>query len=254
MIMETTRGARGVEGGYSREVEVDRLATSIARVFDRGGSVLIPSFALGRTQEILAMLALLMREGRIPTQPVYIGGLGRVFTEIYDLQSHRANRQHPELLLHDALHLIVLDRRKAGEIKLNGRHLFVLTAGMMTEHTTAHEMAVRMMENERHGIFFVGYADPETPGGRLKETQPGDRFLFSADAGELERRCEVDEFDLTAHAQREDLVELVSRVNPRTLVLGHGNDEARAWFAAQVQERHPSMQVFQPGPGESIEV
>lgn len=254
MIMETTRGARGVDGGYSRESEMERLATSIARVFDRGGSVLIPSFALGRTQEMLAMLALLMEQGRLPVQPVYIGGLGRVFTEIYDLQSHRAHRQHPDLQLHDALHLKVLDRRKADALKLSSQHLFVLTAGMMTENTAAHDMALRMMGDPKHGIFFVGYADPDTPGGRLKASQPGVPFIFSAAAGEVERHCEVVDFDLTAHAQREDLLEFVSRVQPKTLVLGHGNEEARAWFAEQVRARHPSMKVHQPVAGESVQV
>ena len=80
----------------------------------RGGSVLIPSFALGRTQEMLAMLALLMQAGRVRKQPVYIGGLGRVFTEIYDLQSHRGNRHHPDLQLNEALNLIVLDPQEGG--------------------------------------------------------------------------------------------------------------------------------------------
>jgi len=254
LIMETTRGGRGVESGYSRETEIERLAGSIERVMQRGGSVLIPSFALGRTQEILAMLALLMQAGRVRTQPVYIGGLGRVFTEIYDLQSHRANRQHPDLQLHEAMNLIVLDPRKADQIKLTGRHLFVITAGMMSENTAAHDMALRMMGDARHGIFFVGYADPETPGGRLKAAAEGQNFMFSPSAGEVSRRCQMEEFDLTAHAQREDLLDFVGQVNPRAVILGHGDAEARAWFEQQIGERHPKIKVFQPGPADRVEV
>src|SRR5262245_56040657 len=65
------------------------------------------------------------------------------------------------------------------------------------------------LENNGLGqaIFFVGYADPDTPGGRLKAAQPGETFIFSPSVGELMRRCEVDDFDLTAHANREDLME-----------------------------------------------
>jgi Cft2 family RNA processing exonuclease len=233
---------------------MERLATAIEEVMARKGSVLIPSFALGRTQEMLAMLALLMEEGRVRRQPVYIGGLGRVFTEIYDLESHRANRLHPDLQLHDALNLIVLDPRKAEQIKLGGRHLFVITAGMMTEKTAAHDLALRMMDDPRHGIFFVGYADPETPGGRLKQSKPGETFIFSASSGEVERHCDVREFDLTAHAQREDLLDFVSQVEPRTVVLGHGDEEARGWFAEQIAGTHPNVKVLQPGPGEVVEV
>ena len=254
LIMETTRGDRQVEGGYSRDSEMERLAVAIGEVMSRRGSVLIPSFALGRTQEMLAMLALLMQEGRIRRQPVYIGGLGRVFTEIYDLESHRANRLHPELQLHEALELIVLDPKKAEQIKLTGRHLFVITAGMMSEHTAAHDLALRMMDDPRHGIFFVGYADPETPGGRLKQSVPGEKFLFSASAGEVERHCDMREFDLTAHAQREDLLAFVAQVRPRCVVLGHGDADAVAWFSEQIRLGHPEIRVLHPGPGETVEI
>src|SRR2546426_304884 len=58
LLMETTRGNRPPAPGFSRQAEIDRLAQSIDRAFQRGGGVLIPVFALGRTQEILAMLAL----------------------------------------------------------------------------------------------------------------------------------------------------------------------------------------------------
>lgn len=254
LLMETTRGARGVEGGYSREAEMERLAVAIEEVLSRNGSVLIPSFALGRTQEMLAMLSLLMEEGRIRQQPVYIGGLGRVFTEIYDFEAHRANRNHPDLQLRESLNLIVLDPKKAEQMKLTGGRLFVLTSGMMSENTAAHDIALRMMSDPRHGIFFVGYADPDTPGGRLKVSKPGEEFLFSAGSGEVRRDCDVREFDLTAHAQREDLLEFVFKVEPRTVVLGHGDDDARAWFSEQIHRRDPKIKVLQPGSGESVEV
>jgi Cft2 family RNA processing exonuclease len=82
LIMETTRGNRTLPPGFTREGEIERLSQAIERVLERQGSVLIPTFALGRTQEILALLALLMGEGKLERQPIYIGGLGRVFTEI----------------------------------------------------------------------------------------------------------------------------------------------------------------------------
>src|SRR5207248_1470611 len=118
------------------------------------------TFALGRTQEILAQLALMMAAGKLERQPVYVGGLGRVFTEIYDLQAHRTYRQHSGLQLGQELNIVVLDRNKMDEMSLSGGKIFVLTAGMMTEHTPAHDMAVRMMGDERNAILFVGYSDP----------------------------------------------------------------------------------------------
>ena len=253
LIMETTRGARELAPDFTREKEVERLAEMIRRVLDRRGSVLLPVFALGRTQEILAQLALLMKSGRLKRQPVYIGGLGRVFTEIYDLQAGRTHRQHTNLMLKDELELIVLERNKLDKVGLGGGRLFVLTAGMMSENTAAHDLALRMMADEKQAVFFVGYADPDTPGGRLKRSVPGEPFLFSTHATEAVRHCEVQDFDLTAHANREELLDFVGQVSPRTVLLGHGDDAARQWFAERIHERYPRIKVLQPTPGESVE-
>jgi Cft2 family RNA processing exonuclease len=254
LIMETTRGNRRLPPGFSRKGEIERLSQAIRRVLRRKGSVLIPTFALGRTQEILALLALLMAEGQLQRQSVYIGGLGRVFTEIYDLEAHRTHRQYPNLQLHEALDLAVLEQGQSKKMKLTGGRLFVITAGMMSENTAAHDLALRMMGDELHAIFFVGYTDPDTPGGRLRAARHGERFLFSPSGGYATRRCEVQDFDLTAHANRDDLLDFVGQVDPHAVLLGHGEDESRDWFEKQIRRRHPKIKVFQPMPGQSIEV
>jgi Cft2 family RNA processing exonuclease len=254
LIMETTRGNRTSPPGFTREAETDRLAKAIQQVLERRGNVLLPVFALGRTQEILAQLALLMQAGQIPKQPVYIGGLGRVFTEIYDLEAHRAYRQHSNLMLHEALNLIVLDPGQVQTMKLTGSRLFVLTAGMMSEKTAAHDLALRMIEDERQAIFFVGYTDPDTPGGRLKAARPDETFLFSAGGGKVTKRCQVQEFDLTAHAHREDLLDFVGEVAPQTILLGHGDEDSRLWFEEQIRSRHPKIRIVQPTVGLSVDV
>jgi Cft2 family RNA processing exonuclease len=254
LIMETTRGNRAVPAGFTRAAETERLSQAIERVLKRKGCILMPTFALGRTQEILAQLALLTRSGRLKHQPIYIGGLGRVFTEIYDLESHRTHRQHSSLQLREALNLIVLEKGQAEKMKLSGGRIFVITAGMMSENTAAHDLAARMIGDERQAIFFVGYADPGTPGGRLKAAKPGETFMFSGSAGEVTRRCELEDFDLTAHANRDELLDFVGRVSPRTVLLGHGEEESRQWFEDQIRIRHPKIKVIQPGPGKIVEV
>jgi Cft2 family RNA processing exonuclease len=251
-LMETTRGNRELPPGFSRAKEIERLSEAIQRVLQRRGSVLIPAFALGRTQEVLTLLALMMREGTLKPQPVYIGGLGRVFTEIYDLESHRAHRQLPNLQLHEALNLVVLEKGEAERISLAGR-LFVITAGMMTEKTAAHDLALRMIGDPRHAVFLVGYTDPDTPGGRLRASKPGDTFLFSAGGGEVTRRCELETFDLTAHANRGELLDFVGQVEPRVVLLAHGDENSRQWFEQQIRERHPKIKIIQPSRGLSVE-
>lgn len=254
LIMETTRGGRVLPKGFSRESEIERLTAAIHVALKRKGCVLIPSFALGRTQEILALLALLMRSGKLKPQPIYIGGLGRVFTEIYDLEAHRAHRQHTNLQLHEAHNLIVLDKTQAEKMKLGAGRIFVLTSGMMNENTAAHDLAVRMIGDERQSIFFVGYADPGTPGGRLKAAKPGETFVFSPGAGRVTLNCDVQEFDLTAHANRDDLLDFVGQVSPRAVLLTHGDENARLWFEDQIRTRHPKIKVIQPKPGLAVEV
>ena len=254
LIMETTRGNRAVPAGFTREKEIERLVADIQRVLKRKGCVLIPAFALGRTQEILALLAVLMREGKLKQQPIYIGGLGRVFTEIYDLESHRANRQHTNLQLREALNLVVLEKGQADSMRLTGGRIFVITAGMMSENTAAHDLAKRMAGDEKQAIFFVGYADPSTPGGRMKASKLGETFVFSPSAGQVTRRCEIQDYDLTAHANRTDLLDFVGQVSPRTVLLGHGDDDARKWFEEQIRVRHPKIKIIQPHPGKTEEV
>ena len=254
LIMETTRGNRALPPGFNRETEVERLTADIQRVLAKKGSVLIPTFALGRTQEILALLALMISKGQLKSQPIFIGGLGRVFTEIYDLQSHRTHRSHPDLQLHEALNLTVLEQGQADRMNLGGGKLFVITAGMMSENTAAHNLALRMIGDERQAIFFVGYTDPDTPGGRLKAAKPGEHFLFSPGGGSVDHRCEVQDYDLTAHANREDLIDFVGQLQPRTVILGHGDPDARAWTEQQIHTRFPGTKVIQPKPGEAVDV
>jgi len=253
MIMETTRGNREVPKGFTREKEIERLVAAIHDAQKRKGCILIPSFALGRTQEMLAMLALLMREGKLKEQPIYIGGLGRVFTEIYDLEAHRVNRQHTNLQLHEALQLVVLEKGQAENMKLSGGKIFVITAGMMSENTAAHDLAVRMAGDERQSIFFVGYADPDSPAGRLKAAKRGETFVFSPSAGRVTKKCDMLDFDLTAHANREDLLEFVGRVSPRAILLSHGDEDSRLWFEEQIRGHWPKIKIFQPQSGKAVQ-
>jgi Cft2 family RNA processing exonuclease len=252
MIMETTRGNREIPPGHTRQSEMERLVAAIHEGLKKKGCVMIPAFALGRTQEILALLALLMREGKLKKQPIYIGGLGRVFTEIYDIESHRMHRQHTNLQLNEALQLIVLEKGQADTMKLGGGKIFVITAGMMSENTAAHDLAKRMIGDEKQSIFFVGYADPDSPAGRLKAAKQGETFVFSPSAGRVTKKCDVQDFDLTAHANREDLMELVAQVSPRAVLLGHGDDAARNWFEEQIRARWPKIKVFQPQPAKAV--
>jgi Cft2 family RNA processing exonuclease len=95
----------------------------------------------------------------------------------------------------------------------------------------------------------VGYADPDSPAGRLKSAKRGETFVFSPSAGRVALKCDLQDFDLTAHANREDLLEFVGQVSPRAVLLGHGGDDSRQWFEEQICARWPKMKIIQPQPG-----
>ena len=84
LITETTRGAQPRPENFSREAVVERLAVALEETFAKGGAVLMPVFAMGKTQELLAQLHFLQKMRRLPQTPIYIGGLGRSFCDIYD--------------------------------------------------------------------------------------------------------------------------------------------------------------------------
>jgi Cft2 family RNA processing exonuclease len=111
-----------------------------------------------------------------------------------------------------------------------------------------------MIGDETQSIFFVGYTDLDTPGGRLRTAKPGEPFLFSPSGGQVTRRCQIKDFDLTAHANREEMLDFVGQVEPRTVLLTHGEDDSRNWFEQQIRLRYPKIKILQPKPGETVEV
>src|SRR5256886_5179219 len=83
-IMECTRGDHAKPVDWTRAGEERRLAEALGAAFERGACVLIPVFALGKTQEMLAMLHKFRRQRLLPEFPIYIGGLSSQITAIYD--------------------------------------------------------------------------------------------------------------------------------------------------------------------------
>ncbi len=95
LIIETTRGDTATPEGFTRAGEEKRFAEAIERAFTRGGCVLVPVFALGKTQEVLAMIYKFRREKWLGEFPVYIGGLSTKMTATYDRFSLTSRRNFP---------------------------------------------------------------------------------------------------------------------------------------------------------------
>ena len=64
----------------------------------------------------------------------------------------------------------------------------------------------------------------------------------------------MEDFDLTAHANRDDLLDFVARFRRARCCLSHGDEESRRWFEEQIRARHPKMKILVPQPGKAVEV
>src|SRR4029077_8229547 len=95
LIIEATRGDTPQSSDFTRGDEEHRFGQAVSRAFERGGCVLIPVFALGKTQEVLAMFHKLRREQVLGKFPIYVGGLSTKLTEIYDRHAVDTRRQLP---------------------------------------------------------------------------------------------------------------------------------------------------------------
>ncbi|HEV3211733.1 MAG TPA: MBL fold metallo-hydrolase [Chthoniobacterales bacterium] len=253
LIIETTRGDRAPDPSYSRRKEEQRFLVALEEAFDRGGSVLIPVFALGKTQEVLTMLYHFKRRGALAETPIYIGGLSTKITVAHDQLASLTTRQHPGLQLLDSIGPFVLSGREIATTQINRRRIYALSSGMMTEKTLSNQLAERLIGDPRQSIFFVGYADPDSPGGRLKAARLGDQIQLDGQLPSGRLACNVQQFDFSAHAPREMLLEYIRKVAPRVVVLVHGDPPAVGWFAERIALELPATQAVIPEPGKEYE-
>src|SRR5205085_735776 len=132
LIMECTRGDAATPAGWTRASEERRLATAIDEAFRRGGCVLIPVFALGKTQELLAMLYQFRREKLLGDFPVYIGGLSSKMTTTYDKRAAMTRRRLPRLQLMEEVSPFILNGQTIHDTPARAGRIYALSSGMMT--------------------------------------------------------------------------------------------------------------------------
>lgn len=260
LIVETTRGDAPARPGVSRASEEARFGQALKEAFARGGAVLVPVFALGKTQELLAVLHGFRQRGLLsPDVPIYIGGLGTKMTEVYDrfARGGGAPRQLPGVGLLDTVAPYVLAGRDAAEAPIKPGRLYALSGGMMTAETLSNKYARRMLGDARNSVFFVGYADPDSPAGRLLAAATrGDETVRLDDDEDapISLRATVDRFDFSAHSDRESIRQFILRTAPKKVVLVHGDPGAIEWFRDTLHADRPEMEVIVPPPGVPVDL
>jgi Cft2 family RNA processing exonuclease len=254
LIMECTRGDHARPSDWTRPGEERRLAEAIGSAFERGGCVLIPVFALGKTQEVLAMLYKFRRERILPEFPIYIGGLSSKMTDIYDRRVHVARRQLARLHLMQETAPFVLNGQTIYKAPIRAGRVYALSSGMMTPKTLSNIFARRLVENPQHSVFFVGYANPESPAGLLRDTAPGGAVVIDPDEPAQRALCNIEQFQFSAHATRETLINYAKKLSPLKIVLVHGDPPAVEWMKATLEADLPKSEVMVPTPGVELEL
>ena len=257
LLMECTYGDKphsSINEAYQELKEVVRKAVS------RGGKIIIPAFAVGRTQDIVYGLNEMVSHGDIPMIPVYVDSplaveASRIFMkypEYFDdetrsfIQEHR----HPALDFKELTYVGSVEESKRLN-DLGGPMVIISASGMAESGRILHHLR-NNIENPRNTILIVGWQAPNTLGRRLADRETQVRIF-----GQLyERRAEVATIGgLSAHGGQDILVQYAKSVNGRTkkIFLVHGDPEVAAVFQQKLKEEGVGP-VEYPFLQESIEI
>jgi Cft2 family RNA processing exonuclease len=248
LIMETTRGMTERPADKTRVAEVARLIETINHTIKAGGSFLIPVFALGRQQEIMAILSDARKFGKLVECPIYASGLGMDLVDYFDEIGRKTKHVNFSKSVLKDLKVQKTPRELKAGVDPKKNAIFIISSGMMVERTPSYTLASGLLGGANNTIGFVGYCDPDTPGGALLGAKSGDTFLFEAVNVKTKIRARVEKFELSGHADREELLEFAVQASPRSIVLTHGESPARAWFKEQLHAKLPKSNIIDPKP------
>jgi metallo-beta-lactamase family protein len=256
LISESTYGGREHEPAGKAK---DALADVVSRTAGRGGKIIIPAFAVGRTQELVYALDQLWNEERIPRIPVFVDsplavnvtGVFQTHPECYDRELRDYLMTDDDPFGFDQLEYV----RKAERSKeLNGMQVpfVVISASGMAEHGRILHHLRNNIEDPRCTVMIVGYQAEHTLGRRLVERREEVKIFGQP----YRRKAEVAVLNyFSAHADEPGLVAFVGaqdRERLRTVFLVHGDlDRQEKMRAALEADGHRDVAI--PARGESVE-
>ena len=256
VLMESTYGDRS----HNSDLDPDSaLADVVQRVVASGGTLVIPAFSLGRTQELLFRLRALEDEGRIPELPVFLDSpmainateLYRSHHEEHDIETTRLEETGDKPLSPALLKMTrSVDQSKALN-SLKGPAIIIAASGMATAGRVVHHLK-RLLPDRRNIVAFVGYQAVGTRGRSMVDG--ASRIKIHGQFVQV--RAEVVRLDaFSAHADASELVRwLRSAVSlPRRVALVHGEQRSRDALAVLLREQ-VGVDVVVPRHGQVVNV
>ncbi len=238
MICESTYGARDHPPRLEQEKE---FLDAVKSTIKKGGSVLIPAFSVGRAQEILIILA----KARLADQGVtiYLDGMARKVT---DLCLKHSKFIKDAKVLKNALDNVeyVKDRNQRSRI-VKEQAIVVSTAGMM-DGGPVMDYVKYYYYDSKNAILLTGYQGEGTNGRNLLE-----KGVLNVDGQLMKVKAYYEKFDFSAHSGQAQLIELIKSINPKVLLLNHGDPEEIEQLASKL----PFIKkVIMPKNGEVIKI
>lgn len=240
LLLESTYGDRD---RTENEDLTEDLFDVIQATVHRGGKVIIPSFAVGRTQELLARINDLVESGRLAGIPVYVDSpMATAVTKVFSLFPEGYSREAQKLLLagdepleFPGLHLLssVKDSKALNQIRKPA--IIISASGMCTAGRIKHHL-MHNLGDERNTVLFVGYQAEHTLGRHIQSGTDPVRIF----GGWFDVKAEIRTMEgFSAHADREEILawyDSLGGVKRRTFVV-HGEEAAAQSLARLVRER-----------------
>jgi uncharacterized protein len=231
LVIESTYGDRMHS---PRELEEQRLLELVAGIIEQRGKLLIPAFAIGRAQEVMLMLLKQFRSKRLASFPVWIDGMVRTVCGVYSqFPAHQTPYARRLIEKHGNPFFDVVDEIRPvasaaeREKVLAGEPCVIIaSSGMLTGGASAF-YAPHVAADERNGIAITGYQDEESPGRQLLSLAEAETREFTVAGKTLDVKCSVSKYALSAHADCNEIAGLIEAINPREVVLVHGEGESR---------------------------
>ncbi|MGB9703095.1 MAG: MBL fold metallo-hydrolase RNA specificity domain-containing protein [Candidatus Micrarchaeia archaeon] len=253
LIIETTYADQNFP---SQKEIVSNFIKSINSTLKENGKVLIPTFGVGRSQEILFILESYMRSGVLKEVPIYIEGMiakaNRIFRHnvIYckeEIQKRILMSEDDPFKSKYFKRIKKKERKKA----LEEACIVVSTSGMLTGGPIIDYIRL-LSKDESSKILIVGYQAQGTNGRNLIE---GKNKIFDKKRNEeIEIKMKVEEHHLSSHADRRQIIEFIKKVKPKRVFFVHGEENKALQIAKYFEENEKEIEVYVPKIGEDFKV
>ena len=256
LILESTYGDRLHQPIRSA---ANTLAGLVNRTYQRGGRIIVPAFAVGRTQQLVLLLHELIDAHKIPAFPIFVDSplaldvteVFRKHEELFDEETRRFVAAGGEPFGFKRLTYIRTVEESKALNDLRGPYMIIASSGMCEAGRILHHLK-NGIEDSRNTVLLTGYQAQDTLGRKIEEKRP-EVPIF----GQLMRlRAEVEKLDaLSGHADQRELLQWIKPIAAglRKIFLVHGEPDQQAALKEAIAERF-QIAVETPGRGQTVEL